>query len=53
MAQEIKKIQTTFYLTPKQKELLDELVSASAKNKSEIVGQLIENYQESYKRKYC
>lgn len=53
MTEKVKKIQTYVSLTPKQKELLEEMVSLSAKSQSEVMGQLIENYQESFKRKFC
>lgn len=39
-------------LTPKQITLLNQLSIDTSKSESEVVGQLIENYAESFKRKF-
>lgn len=47
------KVRKEVHLTKKQKELLDQMVDGSQKTASNVMGQLIEVYFESYKRKFC
>lgn len=53
MKQNLKKRASTFALTEKQINVLEQLSSESGMNKSEIVGKLIVDYQDSLKKKIC
>lgn len=46
------KLRQEISLTPKQKSILEQLSKDTDKGYSEIIGQMLENYSDSFNRKY-
>ena len=53
MTNRIEKKQVTIKLSPKQLSELDQLVSDSGMNRSEVLGKFIQDYKESMRKKIC